>query len=143
MMERYLLDTNIFTFMATNDYDSLTHDVKEILDNYESKLLMSIESVRELIVAHRAGKLISTVFSTPLEIVDAIERDFGINIVKLDMEVMRTMAKLTINKAEEHNDPSDRLIIAHAMTLKIPLISSDHKFPFYMKQGLDLIYNKR
>lgn len=28
MMERYLLDTNIFTFMATNDYDSLTRDVK-------------------------------------------------------------------------------------------------------------------
>ena len=89
MMERYLLDTNIFTFMATNDYDSLTRDVKEILDNYENKLLMSIESVRELIVAHRAGKT------------------------------------------------------AHAMTLKVPLISSDHKFPFYMKQGLDLIYNKK
>ncbi len=43
----------------------------------------------------------------------------------------------------DHRDPSDHIIISHAMTLKMPLISSDTKFGFYAKQGLDLIINKK
>lgn len=141
-MARFLLDTNIFTFMATDQYDCISRDVQEILQDYENEFWMPLESVRELIVAHRAGKLISTAFDTPLDVVEAIERDFGIRIVNMDMNTMRTMAKLEINKAEEHNDPSDHVIIAQAMTMGLPLISSDQKFPFYKKQGLDLIFNK-
>lgn len=34
-------------------------------------------------------------------------------------------------------------IIAHAITEKLTLISSDSKFDFYCAQGLDYIYNKR
>ena len=141
-MARYLLDTNIFTFMVTDQWDCLTDDVQAILQDYESELWMPLESVRELIVAHRAGKVISTVFETPLDIVESIEYDHNIRIVNMDMNTMRTMAKLEINKAEEHYDPSDHVIIAQAMTMGLPLISSDHKFPFYEKQGLELIYNK-
>ena len=40
-----------------------------------------------------------------------------------------------------HNDPSDRLIIAQAIIEKIPIISSDKKFPEYRKQGLEFIPN--
>jgi len=43
---------------------------------------------------------------------------------------------------EGHNDPSDRLIIAQALTEKIPVISSDAKFPKYRKMGLDLVVNR-
>ena len=78
----------------------------------------------------------------PCELIESIEDDYGIRIVQPDMEVMRTMAKLEINEIEEHNDPSDHVIIAQAITMRLPLISSDHKFPFYVKQGLDLIYNR-
>ncbi|HBK32640.1 MAG TPA: PIN domain nuclease, partial [Porphyromonadaceae bacterium] len=42
-----------------------------------------------------------------------------------------------------HNDPADRLIIAQAITEKMPLISSDHKFELYREYHLDFIYNKR
>ena len=54
-----------------------------------------------------------------------------------------TMANLTINEAQDHNDPSDHVIIAHAITEGLTLISSDEKFPFYVKQGLDLVLNKK
>lgn len=37
----------------------------------------------------------------------------------------------------------DHIIIAHAITEHIPLISDDSKFEFYKKQGLDLILNKK
>ena len=43
--------------------------------------------------------------------------------------------------AEKHYDPSDHIIIAHAITMGMPLISSDKKFPFYREQGLDLVAN--
>ncbi|MCH5311002.1 MAG: toxin PIN [Prevotella sp.] len=141
-MERYLLDTNIFTFLATGESDRISKDVAAILENYDNEFLIGMESVRELIVAYRRGKAISKFFKSPLDVIESIERDYRIRIVQTDMEVMRTMAKLKINTAEEHNDPSDHVIIAQAITMRLPLISSDHKFLFYRKQGLDLIYNE-
>ena len=50
---------------------------------------------------------------------------------------MKTYANLTLNEHQGHKDPSDHVIIAHAITLKIPLISSDTRFPFYKKIRLD------
>lgn len=141
-MERYLLDTNIFTFLATNESDRISRDVAAILEDYDNEFLMSMESVRELIVAYRSGKAISKFFKSSLDVIESIERDYRIRIIQPDMEVMRTMAKLEINTAEEHNDPSDYIIIAQAITMHLPLISSDRKFPFYEKQGLNLIYNQ-
>ena len=141
-MERYLLDTNIFTFLATGESDRISRDVAAILEDYDNEFLMSMESVRELIVAYRSGKAISKFFKSPLDVMDSIEHDYRIRIIQPDMEVMRTMARLEINSAEEHNDPSDHVIIAQAITMHLPLISSDHKFPFYRKQGLELIYNE-
>jgi len=141
-MARYLIDTNIFTFLATGEEDRISSNVKSLLQDYENEFLMSMQSVLELIIAYRAGKVISKFFSSPLELIESIENDYGIRIVQVDIEAMRTMAKLEINITEDHNDPSDHTIIAQAITMRLPLISSDHKFPFYEKQGLDLIYNK-
>ena len=51
------------------------------------------------------------------------------------------MAKMKINEGQAHYDPSDHVIISQAITMKLPLISSDEKFPFYRRQGLELIEN--
>ena len=75
-----------------------------------------------------------------LNIFDLIENIFGLNIKYVAKEHLNTFAKLDL--VEGHNDPSDRLIISQALTEKIPLISSDTKFPKYRKQGLDLIFNR-
>jgi len=56
---------------------------------------------------------------------------------------MLTLSRLIINEAQEHNDPSDHVIISQAITEHLPLISSDTKFEFYRSQGLDFIYNKK
>ena len=37
--------------------------------------------------------------------------------------------------------PSDLVIIAQAITMKMPLISDDKKFPPYRSEGLELIEN--
>ena len=61
----------------------------------------------------------------------------------LDADVMQTYSRLQRNEAQGHKDPSDHVIISQAITLGIPLISSDTRFPFYRKQGLQLIFNKK
>lgn len=142
-MGRFIIDTNILIYIITEDFDSLSNDVKTILDDYESEILISMETVRELIVAFRRKKLLSKTFKSSLEMIDSLQRDYGVRIVQTDMEVMRTLAKMTINEAEGHNDPSDHIIIAQAITMRLPLISSDRKFTFYRNQGLDLIFNEK
>lgn len=54
-----------------------------------------------------------------------------------------TYSQMTINEAQGHKDPSDHVIIAHAMTEGLTLVSSDIRFPFYCKQGLKLLVNKK
>lgn len=138
---RYLLDTHIFIWYA-KEQDRLSKDTAAVVFNYENDLLISMESVKELLVAYRTRPLLRKYWHTPTEMIESIERQYGIRIILPDMEVMRTMAKLQINEGQEHYDPSDHVIIAQAITMKLPLISSDHKFPFYVNQGLELIYNK-
>ena len=40
---------------------------------------------------------------------------------------------------DDPDAPSDHIIISHAITERLTLISSDTKFPFYRNQGLNLI----
>ncbi len=47
-----------------------------------------------------------------------------------------------VRAIESHRDPNDRLIIAQAITEKMPLISNDTKFPKYTRFGLDFIPNR-
>lgn len=67
---RYLIDTNIFVYMAT-DVDSLSRDVLALLEEPDALLYMSAESVRELIVAFRNKGLCSNRWKTAEEMVAA------------------------------------------------------------------------
>lgn len=141
-MNRYLLDTNIFVY-AVEDRDNLSADVLAILEDYESVFYMSAESIKELIVAFRNKKLLNEKWATPLDMVRSITEDYYITILPVDNEVMKTYASLELYHSEDHKDPSDHIIISHAMTFRMPLISSDHKFLYYKRQGLELIYNEK
>ncbi|MBO7440866.1 MAG: type II toxin-antitoxin system VapC family toxin [Bacteroidales bacterium] len=135
-----MLDTNIFAFYVEEE-DRLSQDVYAILEDYGNKLYMSSESIKELVWIHRNKNVLCKTWKTPLEMINAIEIEYRITILPVDSNVVKRMAELESNTAESHNDPSDLIIIAHSMVMKMPLISSDRKFPFYQKQGLDLITN--
>lgn len=137
---RLLLDTCIITFMALEP-DRLSEDVLSIIEDYDNQLCVSMESVKELIVAYRRKGIGRKIWKKEEDIILMIKEDFCIQILPICEEHIRTYARLTINEAQGHNDPSDHIIIAHAITEHIPLVSSDHKFDFYIKQGLDYICN--
>lgn len=139
---RYLIDTNIFVYLAT-DVDSLSRDVLALLEEPDALLYLSSESVRELIVGYRNKGLCSKRWKSIEDMVAAIEKDFYIKILPLKKEHMQTYARLEINEAQGHKDPSDHVIISHAITEHLPLISSDTRFEFYRNQGLDLIFNRK
>lgn len=139
---RYLIDTNIFIYTAIDD-DYLSPDVRAIMSDYDNTFCMSVESVRELIVAYNNGKYVSKFWKSAREMVKAITEKYFIRILPIGEEHLETYASLKINEAQDHKDPSDHMIIAHAITNRMPLISSDQKFKFYENQGLELIFNER
>ena len=138
---RLLLDTNIYVYLVS-DIESLTPDVCAILEDPENLKYLSIISLQELITAFRTKGLLSNIWKKESEMIEFILRDPSVVIDNIDEHVIRTLAELRINVAQEHKDPSDHMIIAQALSHRMTLISSDTKFPFYRKQGLSLIENK-
>lgn len=139
-MARYMIDTNILYYIIEEE-DRLTRDVSAMVDDSDNSLYVSAESVKELVIAHRHKNLLVHRWKTADDLVRAIKKNYRVAILPVDINVVHTMAKLQINEAEKHYDPSDHIIIAHAMTLGMTLISSDRKFPFYQAQDLDLVSN--
>ena len=137
-----MIDTNIFVFLVT-DISQLDKNVESIIQDYSNTLHMSAESVKELIVAYNNKGLLTKKWKSAEEMVSAIEDEYYIKILPVSKEHMKTYLRLSINSIDGHKDPSDHVIISHAITNKIPLISSDRRFPYYTDQGLDLIFNER
>jgi PIN domain nuclease of toxin-antitoxin system len=123
------------------DRHFLSKDVLYLLEDYSNQFYISSESVKEMIHLFQTRKVIVKKWKTAQDIIFAIEDDWNIGIKYIKREHLVTLAGL--DRVENHNDPSDRLIIAQAITENIPLISSDRKFEHYRKQQLQFIYNKK
>jgi len=137
---RYLIDTNILLYIIF-EKDRLSKEVCEIVEDYENSIYISSESLKELIHLFHIGKIRMQKWKKPQDIFHTIEEELGISISYTKKEHFLTMARLDL--APNHNDPTDHLIIAQAITEKLPLISSDRKFELYRSQHLNFVYNKR
>ena len=139
---RYLIDTNIIVYMI-GDPDSLSDDVKELISEPDALLYASAESAKELVVAYRNKGLFAKRWKSPEDMLHSIEQEHYIEFLPVRMEHIFTYSRMEINERQCHKDPSDHIIIAHAITERMPLISSDTRFAFYRNQGLDLIFNEK
>jgi PIN domain nuclease of toxin-antitoxin system len=136
---RYLIDSNILVFYWT-DITELTTEVKDILDDYANRIYIPAKCVEELMYLQQCGKINTKRWKSPEDILRTID-EWGVEIKHTANEHLRTLARLPL--FPEHKDPTDRVIIAQAITEKIPMISSDRKFPMYIKYGLELVFNDR
>jgi len=114
-----------------------------MLDDCENTIYVSSESVKEFINLIQQGKLKSAkeIKIKTFDVFDFIENELGFIVKYVQREHLKMLAAL--ENVKEHTDPNDRLIIAMALTEKIPVISSDSYFRYYKKQGLDLIFNHK
>ena len=135
---RLLLDTCVIIDWLT-DTDPFDDSVWDILNDPENRLYISAETQRELIVSFNNKKLLSKFWKTAEEMLLSIKQEADIDTLPLTEQTMLTYSRLCLNEVQEHYDPSDHVIIAHAVTEKLTLLSSDQKFPFYRNQGLELI----
>ena len=138
---RYLIDTHIFIWYA-KEPENLSRDVLAILDNYENQIYLSAESMREFVLLWHNKTHFQRWWKSPMDMINCVEKEYYFMFLYLHKEHYEQYARLQINEAQNHHDPSDHLIIATALCNGIPLISDDDKFPFYRNQGLELIENK-
>lgn len=139
---RYYLDTNtvIFVLFDKREGDNLDREVLNLLKDYENTFYISSIAVRELVKLFNDGELKSKVYKSNKELFTLID---GLNYEVKSFTKHHVMAYAEFTPAADHKDPNDHMIIAQAISDKIPLISSDKKFKLYEKQGLQLVFNKR
>ena len=137
-MMRLLLDTCVIIDWLT-DTDPFDDHVWDILNDPNTKLYVSAETARELIVSFNNKKLLPKYWKTAEEMLLAMKNEAMVDILPITERTMFTYSRLTLNEAQDHRDPSDHVIIAHAITERLTLLSSDQKFAFYRSQGLELL----
>jgi PIN domain nuclease of toxin-antitoxin system len=137
---RYLIDTNILVYLTT-DASWISRDVRNIIDNCENRIYVGSESIKEIIHLFQTGKIRVRTWKCAQDVFDTVEKELGFIINYVKKEHLLTLASLALRP--KHNDPSDRLIIAQAITEKMPLISSDTDFIHYRSQKLDFIFNDK
>ena len=135
---RLLLDTCVIIDWLT-DADTFDRNVWDILNDPGTKLYVSAGTARELIVSFNNKRLLSKYWKTAEEMLLAMKEEAMVDILPISERTMFTYSRLMLNEAQDHHDPSDHVIIAHAITEHMTLLSSDQKFAFYRSQGLDLL----
>lgn len=137
---RFYLDTNILIFSIMNPGE-LSGNTREILNDYSNILLTSDVCIHEFIHLAQIGKLGKGKHSIEPNAVLQTISNAGIEMIPVSSLHLLQFAALPFHG--DHRDPNDRLIIAQAISDRIPLISSDGNFSDYADDGLDFIYNER
>ena len=137
-MTRLILDTCAVIELITSS-DTTELEFWNIIDDPNVMLFASFETARELVVHFNNKTLLSKHWQTAKQMLTSIEQDYGIELLPLRRDTAFTYADLQLNEEQHHRDPSDHIIIAHAITERLTLLSSDQKFAFYRNQGLDLL----
>ena len=141
---RYYLDTNILVFVILGQDDNISDDVRALLSDYGNSFLTSIICIQEVVHLVQIGKIeMPKGTDTRMAAMHAVNSivGWGVKIVPVSMKHIECLANLPLY--DDHRDPNDRLIIAQAISDRIPLVSSDRKFARYGRYGLDFRYNER
>ncbi len=113
-----VLDTSALLFW-TLDPDLLSDNARKAIDETEQMTISSI-SVWEIGLKVKRGRL-----EIPLSISDYVERLQKLEKLEiLPVEVETWLLNLALDW--KHRDPADRTIVATALQLDCPLITSDH-----------------
>jgi PIN domain nuclease of toxin-antitoxin system len=127
---KYLLDTHTFLWLV-NTPEVLPDPVRRVLEDRSAIILVSIVVPWEIAIKAKIGKLEAG------EILD----DFEAKLTKAKLDMLETTVRQVVWAGRlplHHRDPFDRLLIAQAFDLRIPILSNDQTLDFY---GVSRIWN--
>lgn len=120
---RYLLDTHVWLWMLI-DADRLGAK-RHLLEDPESDLLLSAASTWEIMVKHALGRL--ALPDGPERYVPDRMRATGVVPLAIEHAHVLGVGALPLH----HRDPFDRLLIAQARHLGVPIVTADAALAAY------------
>ena len=128
-MSRFLLDTHVWLWLQAEP-SRVRRDVLERLRDPSHVLLLSAASSWEIALKHRLGKL--PLPEAPDRYVPDRMRRSGTTGLAVEHAHALAVAALP----DHHRDPFDRLLIAQARHLGVPLVTAD---PLLARYDVELI----
>lgn len=118
---RLLLDTHAFLWFITGSA-KLSGKALALIEDYSNERFLSVASLWEMAVKVSIGKL---TLSAPFDDLIPEQPNLnGIGLLNISVAHVSLLATLPFH----HRDPFDRLLIAEAITEKVPILSSDIAF---------------
>ncbi len=121
---RVLIDTCVFLWMRMAP-DRLAPDVREILVDKANDVLFSAVSSWEIAVKHAVGRL--ELPEPPSVFVPERIASSELTPIPVEHSHALRVASLPLH----HRDPFDRLLIAQAAEMQVPVVTDDHSFEPY------------
>ncbi|MFT5396879.1 MAG: PIN domain nuclease of toxin-antitoxin system [Gammaproteobacteria bacterium] len=123
-----VIDTHVLVWWA-NGSDSLSTAASKLIKDTlgsDGEVIISSISAWEIAMLIKKGRL---VLSMDVENwLDEVSQIDGVRFIPVDNEIS---IKSTMLPGEFHKDPADRLIVATARKLAVPLITADEKIIQY------------
>lgn len=121
---QYLIDTHVFLWFVENS-PKLSNTTRNLIENKQNQILMSIASIWEISIKTSIGKL--QIKGTYESVID----DLNDNLI----EILTITFAHTVENNQlpfHHRDPFDRIIISQAIVENIDFISADAAFDNYL-----------
>lgn len=142
---KYLLDTNIILILFQGRENEVSKETVAILSDQKNKFFASVISLNEITQLYRKKKIKGLDYErydTAQKLLKFLLKEMNF-VCFLDFSEKHALKVATLNFVPKHKDPNDLAIIAHAMSEKMTVISTDDLFPAYQKQGAKVIHNQR
>lgn len=123
-----VIDTHVLLWWVSGDKSlsaTATKAIKDSLDNGSEVLISSI-SAWEIAMLIEKGRLILSMDTENW--LDEVSQIDGVRFVPIDNEIG---IKSTVLPGKFHKDPADRMIVATARKLAVPLVTADEKIRGY------------
>jgi len=126
---KLLLDTHAFLWFVAGDR-RLSAAARRALDGPKAQPLLSVASVWELAIKSSLGRL-----TLPETLEAYLAKKLGTNLRLLALELPHVVAVERL--PFHHADPFDRVLVAQALTERLPIVTRDREF---RKYGVDVVW---
>lgn len=126
---KLLLDTHAFLWLVSGDR-RLSPTARRALEAAKAQPLLSVASVWELAIKSSLGRL---TLPEPLDAYLAKKLATNLRLLSIDLPHVVAVERLPFH----HQDPFDRVLVAQALTERLPIVTRDREF---RKYGVEVIW---